>query len=310
MMRFTKPCHWALLVLLVGTFADLKAQTPDSAAEPVPAAPPTMEATAQDAPTNQDVVNAGSTAEEAKFGPSYRIDLSQSMGAKTDTDTLTTLNLTARYRFNPKVSISATQRVTKLYNIDPEEDEVQLADTSLRASYAIYSEKEGPAGLGFATAIDATLPVSQFSQDQKLTTVAGFSLTGTRTLGKLSGLVRPFYRHHINQYKTLAKDDSGATVVRARLGVLLELAVALPNDFSLSGSNQWVERHYEDPPYGSHPPDHDYSFDVSLSYQLDKKTQFAVGYNESNRAEQLGVVDVNLFDVESSSYFVSASREF
>ncbi len=311
-MRSIKPKHGVLIGLLLGSFAELNAQTlePPAGPAPVESPAPIIEPGKREAPSDQDIVNASSTEDAAKFGPSFRVDLTQSMGAKADTDPLTTLNLTARYKFNPKLSVAAIQRISKLYKVDPKEDDVQLADTSLRASYAIYSEKEGPAGLGLSTALDATLPISQFSQDQKLTTVAGFSLTGTRTLGKVSALLRPFYRHHINQYKTLTKDDSGSTVVLYRLGLLFELSLALPCDLSLSGSNQWTERHYEDPPYGSHSPDHDYSFDLSLTYQLNKATQFAIGYNESNRAEQLGVVDVNLFDVETTSYFVSASREF
>lgn len=317
-MKRIKAQHWVLMGLLTGTFSELSAQTADPVPEtpetPAPAEVEAVEppgaASTHEAPQNVDVVNASSTVEEAKFGPSFRVDLSHNVGAKDDTDPLSVLNLTARYKFDPKVTVSATQRISKLYNVSEGEDEVQFADTSLRANYVITPEKDGPAQFGFSTAVDATLPVSEFSRDQKMVTVVGAQATATRTFGILSALVRPFYRFHVNEYKTLDDDDSGATVVRYRLGVLFDVSLALPYDLSLSASNQWIERHYEDPPYGSHVPDHDYTFDITLSYAIDKKTAIAAGYSQANRAEQLGVVDVNLFDEESTSYFVSLSREF
>lgn len=312
-MPSSKPIYWVLAALFGGLPADLCAQTPEPptrAEGSVEAPAPSADPVSKEAPADVDVVNAESTADEAKLGASYRADLSHSVGAKSDVDPITILNVTARYKFHKAFSLSATQRISKLYNKDPGEDEVQLSDTSLRATYAIFTEKDGPQGIGLMTGLDATLPISQFSQDQKHTTVAGINVTGTRTFGILSTLLRPFYRYHVNQYKTLDRDDGGATVVRYRLGILFDASIALPADLSLTSSNQWTERHYEDPPYGSRSPDHDYSFDISLSYAFDKKTTFALGYNESNRAEQLGVVDVNLFDVESTTYYVSAAREF
>lgn len=316
-MKRIQAHHWVLLGLLAGTFSELRAQTPEPLETAPPQTPtdgqppqPAAETIPSEAPENQDLVKASSTDEDAKLGSSFRAELSHSVGAKDDTDPLSVLNLTARYKFDRQISMSATQRVSKLYSVAEGDDEVQFADTSLKANYVIATEKEGPVGLGFSTGLDATLPISEFSRDQRMVTVIGVQATATRTLGSLSALVRPFYRFHVNEYKTLDNDDSGATVVRYRLGLLFDVSYALPYDLSLSTSSQWVERHYEDPPYGSHAPDHDYSFDLSLSYAFDKKTELGLGYSQANRAEQLGVVDINLFDEESTSYFVSLSREF
>ncbi|WP_141732720.1 hypothetical protein [Oligoflexus tunisiensis] len=304
-----KPYHWALASLLVGPLSSLQAQDNAPVSEENKAATEPSEP-AIPTETQAGEIQDASSIEAQKKGLSFAIQVAHSVGARKDVDPATTFDVTARFKQSDVMTWSVVQRFTKLYKVDPEDEEFPAADTSLRVGYQLFPSETGPAGTGISLGAEATLPTSQFSREQDIRTVLTGHVTATRDFGPVSLLLRPYGRFHVNRYKTMDKDDSGTTVVRYRLGILFDATVELPHDLSLTSSNQWVERHYEDPPYGSHAPDHDYSFDLSLGYEFDAKTSFAVGYSQGNRAEQLGTVDVYLFDEETTQYYVSASREF
>jgi hypothetical protein len=308
-MLSMKPYHWALTCLLVGPLSSLQAQDNAPARDEDPAE---TESTRPAVPTETQAgaIQDASSIEAQKKGLSFAIDVAHSVGAKKDVDPATTFDFTARYKQSDAITWAVVQRFTKLYRVDPGDEELPAADTSLRVGYKLFSAEEGPAGTGISLGAEATLPTSQFSREQKVKTVLTGHVTATRSFGPVSLLLRPYGRFHVNSYKTLDKDDSGTTVVRYRLGIRFDATVDLPYNLYVASSNQWIERHYEDPPYGSHAPDHDYLYDLSLGYEFDAKTSFAVGYSQGNRAEQLGNVDVYLFDEETTQYYVSASREF
>lgn len=292
--------------------ADVPAQdgpAPDSpAAEPSASqSSPADAASPETLNTKTDGVQTDDEASGKRL--KFNVALGHNVGAKTDVDPSTILDLTLTFRQSDKISWLATQRLTKLYYVEEDdEDELLLSDTLFRGSYKFYDNKDS--GTAFSTAAELTAPISKFSREQDLKTVASVLLTATQKLGPVSLLLRPFYRFHANSYKTLKHDDSGQTAVRYRLGLRFDASVELPFSLTLASSNQWIERNYEDPPYGSHPPDHDYIFDNSLTYSYDSKTSFSIGYSQSDRAEQLGNTDVYLFDEEVTQYYVSASRDF
>ncbi|HYX39121.1 MAG TPA: hypothetical protein VE954_38955 [Oligoflexus sp.] len=312
-MRPMKAYLWILACLLMGQHSALQGQTEttkdtSSASQEAAPEPQASKEKLSDVVTDDTALSQGE--DQSKPGFAYQVKLAHSVGAKTDTDPLTTLDAIVRYKFNDVLSWRVVQRFSKLYRVDPEEDEIQLADTSVYVTRSVVSKEEGPAQTGISVSAEATLPVSKFSREQKVTTVAGATVSATREFGLVSATLAPFFRYHVNQYKTLDKDDAGVSLVRYRVGVTLSASVKLPYDLSLDGTNQWVERHYEDPPYGSHPPEHDYLFDIGLGYAMDPQTSFGIGYSQGDRAEQLGVVNVNLYDVETTSYYISASRKF
>jgi hypothetical protein len=303
--------QWVLTSFLAGTALRVQAQNIPTQLVPAPAV--------QDSTGTSIDDSKGLASEPGKSDPvsnehlSFSLELTQNIGAKRDVDTTTGFEFGAIYKPNKQLTWSATQRLTKLYFIEPGEREVQVADTSLGLSYRLLdgttNGAEG-AKTGVSLGSGLTLPLSQYSSEQKLTTVASISASVTQKFGLISALIQPFFRYHLNQYKTLLKDDTGTTVIRYRLGLLAELSAELPFDLGLSASGQWAERAYENPPYSSNPPDHDYAFRFVLSYSLNEKTELGLGYSQATRAEQLGNVDIYLFDAEATQYYVSALRKF
>ncbi len=201
--------------------------------------------------------------------------------------------------------------MTKLYYIDPNENEIQASDTVLNLSHSLFAAGSEPWGTSLSVALDATLPVSKFSREQKIVTSA-MKLRASKSFfqERLSLSLRPFYRQHFNAFKTLDRDDNGRFLVLYKAGIEAGINVEATRDISLSFSPTWTQRGYEQPAYGAQAAEHDYTFTSAVAYAMNTATSFALGYSESNRAEQLGNVNVFLFDEETSQYFVEAIQIF
>jgi|GEM_PF-6970507 hypothetical protein len=237
-------------------------------------------------------------------GPSVSLSASHNVGAKRDADPTSQLTGIISYPLSDSRSLSAQQGFTRLYRIDPDQNEVEAGDTVL--SYSVRLLQQEQVGLNLQTTVLATLPVSNFSREQGVRSIPGLSLAASRSFvdGRLTLRASPFYRFHINSYKTLADDDSGRYLVRSRYGLDTDLSFALTESWNLATSGQWVQRTYEQPPVGSVSSDIRYNFDVSTSYAWNESLSLAVGYTQTDLAEQQGRVDVFLFDIETTQYYV------
>jgi hypothetical protein len=236
------------------------------------------------------------------------MSFSHSVGANTSNDPVSSASGELRYIFDARQAFTIRQEVSKLYRVDIADEEWQAADTVL--SYRLRQDTPW-SDASVSAVLSGSLPTSSFSREQEVLSTPGLSIQVSQRLfnERLTVSGGPFYRHHINRFKSMRDDDGGRYLVRSRYGLDVGLQATVTRKISLGLATQWVERTYEQGPYGNVPGDHRYNFDVSAAYVLDKKSTVAVGYNQSDLAEQLGRVDVYLFDVDTSSYYAQLSYQ-
>ncbi len=245
---------------------------------------------------------------EMKAGLQGNLSLTHSVGANTSSDPTSSALAELKYNVNSEQSLLLRQEVSKLYLKDRGEEDWQAADTYLAFRLRKASSWQD---LSFGATVSATLPASPVSQKQEILSIPGLALQATQKLfsNRLVVSGGPFYRYHINRYKSMKDDDSGRYLIRSRYGFDLSAQAVVSEKFSLATAVQWAERTYEQAPYGTVSSDHRYNVDVSASYELDKKSALTLGYAQTDLAEQLGRIDVYLFDTEVSSYYAQLSYQ-
>lgn len=248
--------------------------------------------------------NDGKDLEKEKSPFRAKVSLEHDTYVNKDFSANTVLGLSASYKVE-KISYSAAIDFTKLYEVNSGEKEVQISDTILSASYKLSEFKDNRT-VNITPVFSLTLPTSEFSYKQKVTSVPRLSVNFSRSLldDKLSISVTPFYAYHLNQYKTLENDDRGAYHISQRLGFNFGVGYSLPHDFSLYLLYSNQKRIYEN---YNNPSTHRYSFDGSLGYKILENLNATVGYNQTDLAEKLGTVDVNLYDVDVTYYYLSVA---
>lgn len=244
--------------------------------------------------------------------------LSHYVGVKEDTDPFSLATLEGTYNYKKIHTFGISQSFTKLYIIDGEENEVQLADLQL-----FYRHKLNPTliptyGWSIYPTFRTSLPFSNHSRRQGILSKFSTSLFFVKSFfsRKFTLSVAPTTDFYWNQYKTTVSnpgDQGGTPLMQYRLGIKFNTSLKLINHVRFNISTAWTRNYYETPkfknafdPYGNetHPPNHSYSFTPSLSYQW-QKMSFYLGFLQSNFAEVAGHVQVVLLDLERSQYFIS-----
>ena len=250
---------------------------------------------------------------------SYSASLSHSLGARDDSDPVTSMAFGASFE-RGELGFSIVQPFVKYYVINDGEAELQAADTVLSVKAA-----SGEYG-GFATKASAslTLPVSKFSKDQGVLTKIKASVVASRSFlqEKLSYSVSPAFWYHVNKYTTTVSgvgEGGGYPLLSHKMGVSQSLSYEWMEGLHSNAQIAYIQQFYHDIGYRNRVStakdnallSENYSVSVGMSYKVSELVTADISYDQSSLSERTyGVREYYLFDEYSTQYIFSLSSVF
>ena len=253
---------------------------------------------------------------------SYSASLSHYLGARDDSDPLTSIVFSAGWK-SGDWSGSITQPFSKYYVVNSGEDEVRPSDSILGVSRKLDLLPFAPEWSSKGR-FSLTLPVSEFSRMQGVVSKPKVSLSLGRSFFNeaLNYSLAPSVQYFFNRYKTTKSSvgDGGGTPLRQYMFKLSQSLTYSPiDDVSLSGSISYVQTNYEDLGFENRTSttqdralsQENYELDFSASYSLTEKLSLALGYGQSDKFERTyGSQEFYLFDEFTTQFYVSAASTF
>ncbi|MEO0335633.1 MAG: hypothetical protein AAF202_04535 [Pseudomonadota bacterium] len=196
-------------------------------------------------------------------------------GVEEDSETVGAFYFIGSNRFSWG-SLQVFQPVIKYYELNPGQQEVQMADTGLRFFSNPMSFIDN---WSFRYTLGATLPISEFSRDQGVVTRPGFTGIFETTAGKAYFSVRPFVVGYINQFTTTTTEEGSGFPRPLRqwmaggslLGVYSftnRLSTAASLRYARIGYEQAIARNEQPTQNNSDFRTHQYTMDLSLNAQI------------------------------------------
>ncbi len=295
-----------LVVALSWTSAGARA---DEAA--APASPQTA-----NQPLSQEAQKASTDEKVYGFG----LGLTHYLGFRKEVDPFTAIDLSGLWRFN-KYNFSLGQRLNKSYYVYAEEDEIQAADTVLGVSRAFDKPFYG---FQTAASFSLTLPVSEFSRRQEVTSKprAEVSITQNFFEERLSYTLGAGAQYNISRYKTTktTPGGSGGSPLREySWSIDNTLAYTVLEDLTTTAAVSYVRIKYFDLGYRNRVStatsaallNTNYSIDLNASYQILEELVLGGGYSQSDLVEKTGgISEAYIFDIYTTQWYVSLSTSF
>jgi hypothetical protein len=239
-------------------------------------------------------------------------------GVKKNSETIGAFYFIGTNRFSWG-SLQILQPVIKYYEINPGQQEVQAADTTLRYFSNPMSFIDN---WNFRFTVGSSLPVSEFSRDQGVITKPGVTGIFETSAGKAYFSVRPFALGYLNQYTTTVSDEGAGTPRPLRqwmAGASLLGVYSFTNRLSAAGSVRYARIGYEQAVARNEDPtltnsdfrNHQYTMDLSLSAQLIRGLwTVTAGYSIDSMVERYGGIEFLAYDQEISIYYLSTTATF
>ncbi|MCB0404062.1 MAG: hypothetical protein KDD51_04700 [Bdellovibrionales bacterium] len=242
-------------------------------------------------------------ASEAADSKALQLTLTgeQYVGAQTDSATRTELYADLIYKVDEQHTLRALQGVSKLYEVSVVgESEVQLGDLFL---YHYWKPGWIWEGIELSARSSVSLPVSEVSRRHGVVTRPAVRLEVSRRFLNDHLLVsyRPFVRYSWNRFTST---PDGAPLPLWTVGHGLYLEADLLRNVKVVGSYSAGMHTYEQVATGPQSVGGDYEIDVSLAYQLDKAVGLRVGVNQADDFFKEGRFETNLYDPQTTRYYL------
>lgn len=264
-------------------------------------------------PLSGDAQKAAS--EEPAYG--FSLNLNHFFGFRQEVDPFTVFDLGGSWKAHG-YRLSLSQRLTKSYFVYEDDSEVQAADTVLSLSrpfgQPIYGFK---AGLSFSL----TLPVSEFSRRQEVTTKPRLGLSLSRDFldGRLNYSVGGAFQYNISEYRTTKTGvgaGGGSPLREYNWALDNTLAYKLVDKLTLTAYLSYIRIKYFDVGYKNRVStatndallNTNYTIDFNASYQVLPQLAIGGGYSQSDIVEKTGgITEAYLFDVYTTQWYMGLS---
>lgn len=229
---------------------------------------------------------------------------------------LSAASLGGSYNIDKNNKFAFNQGVTKYYEVDEGESEVNAGDTLF-----MYSHSFGTESFSSAMRFDVTLPVSDYSKRMGVYSKPAVRLLLGKNFfdGALNLSVGPLARYFINQYKTAPVDESsgGELLPRIEYGTDVGISVSGFSILSAGVSASYSKIEYENSKYtnkeslkDSPTPDYHYSVGFFSSVQFNPYMSLTAGVDQANEVNRYGGIEYVVFDREVTQWYVSLGFSF
>ena len=241
-------------------------------------------------------------------------------GFRTDSDPSAAYYVLGSYKIKTG-SLQVYQVLSHRLIKDKDEAEILASDTSFR-----FLAKSSPFidNWKWQYRVEATAPVSQFSQDQDVYSKPSLQLRFNTTAlkKKLSVSVRPMYREYINRFKTTVSEPGaggGRPLRKSLFGVTLLAGLSLTDRTSLDLIAAYNRIRYENVRFTNANSDYNYSEFAQHQYLVDfagnydlipSKWSVSAGYSIDSIVERLGGIEYLAFDDQLSTWYVRTTVLF
>lgn len=256
------------------------------------------------------------TKKAPRFRPEWGGNVSLTHAGAFDAESYPVTSATVGMHYRPwrKHSFSISQSVSKYYEIEQGDNELQLSDTNLGYGYSW-----GTKWMQINSGLGATLPISEHSHQNQLMTKLSATQTFAKTWDTFTIGTTPFYNLFLNRYKTTPGDalSGGDPLPKDLLGATLDLSLGIGPYISMAVGGSYSRIRYEQTIYTNNLvavepnyPSHHYSMDASVTATVWEKISLTTGVGSASQVERYGGVDYTLFDQDTTQWYVSVGYSF
>lgn len=229
---------------------------------------------------------------------------------------LSSASVGGTYNINKHNKFGLNQGVTKYYEVDEDEKELNIGDTLLT-----YSHNFGTEAFNSSMRFDLTLPVSDYSKRMGVYTKPAVRLLLGKGFfdGALNLSMGPMVRYFVNEYKTAPADESsgGELLPRIEYGTDVGISVSGFSILSAGVSGSYNKVEYENSKYTNNDslkdspvPDFHYSMGGFVSAQFNPYMSLTAGMEQANEVNRYGGIEYVVFDREVTQWYVSLGFSF